>query len=358
MQTLKTLAEFAEGLHGRSMRGTWESEPFLNASIGGPQPAGVPFIWRWSEVHAALQEASVLMPESQTARRNINFSNPGLEPRHGTSHTIVAGLQLVLPGETAWAHRHTLGAIRFGVEGSEKLYTVVDGEPLPMFPNDLVLTPNWTWHDHHNDSDRVGIWLDVLDAPLVAGALNQTFYEPLGELTQALRTQRGDYVSERGKMLRPVGERRPVRNFPYRYAWSEAEPLLRAYAAAGKLDPHDGVLLEYVNPITGGPTLPTLTCYLQLLPKGFVGAPHRHTASTVYFVAKGSGSSLIGDTEIAWSDRDTFVVPNWMRHQHQVTSDEAILFVVSDEPVLEMLGLSYAEPRRELAPLPPVPAGR
>lgn len=355
MKTVTTLEEFAEGLHARHMRGTWEAEPFLNASIGGPKPAGIPYIWRWSEVYGALQEASQLMPESLTARRNINFSNPALEPHGGTSHTIVAGLQLVLPGEIAWAHRHTLGAIRFGVEGSEKLYTVVNGEPLPMLPNDLVLTPNWTWHDHHNDDDRIGVWLDVLDAPLVAGALNQTFYEPLGETTQPQRTQRGDYVSERGKILRPVGERRPVRNFPFRYPWSEAEPLLRSYAAAGKLDPHDGVLLEYVNPFTGGSTLPTLTCYIQLLPGGFVGESHRHTASTVYFVAKGSGMSTIGDTEISWSDRDTFVAPNWMRHQHRVTSNEAILFSVSDEPVLEMLGLSYAEPKRALGPLP---AGR
>jgi len=87
-------------------------------------------------------------------------------------------MQMVLPSEIAWAHRHSLGALRFGIEGSEKLYTVVDGEPLAMLPNDLVLTPNWTWHDHHNDGDRPGIWLDVLDVRSLR-SLNQLFFEPL-----------------------------------------------------------------------------------------------------------------------------------------------------------------------------------
>jgi len=31
-----------------------------------------------------------------------------------------------------------------------------------MYPGDLVLTPNWTWHDHANDTDEPMIWLDGL----------------------------------------------------------------------------------------------------------------------------------------------------------------------------------------------------
>jgi gentisate 1,2-dioxygenase len=299
-----------------------------------------------------------VMPNSLTLRRNISFANPGLAPRVGTSHTILSGVQLVLPGEVAWAHRHSMGALRFGIEGSTSLYTVVDGEPLSMLPNDLVLTPNWTWHDHHNDSDTVGLWLDVLDGPLVAGSLNQAFQQPLGAPTQPIRARRGEYVSERAKFVRPVRERRPTQNFPVRYAWSEVEPVLMACAEANIADPYDGVILEYVNPITGGPTLPTLNCSIQLLAPGLETRSHRHTASAVYFVVSGSGATIVGDQRLEWGPRDNFVVPNWSWHQHLNTSadENALLFCVTDEPVLEALGLSRHQPERAFSELPAVPA--
>src|SRR2546430_14605047 len=38
---------------------------------------------------------------------------------------------------------------------------------------------------------------------------------------------------------------------------------------------------EYINPHTGGPSLPTMAAYLQLLRAGEHTRAHRHTASTV-----------------------------------------------------------------------------
>ena len=40
---------------------------------------------------------------------------------------LFAGLQLIMPGEVAPAHRHTQAALRFIVEGSGA-YTAVNGE--------------------------------------------------------------------------------------------------------------------------------------------------------------------------------------------------------------------------------------
>ena len=62
-------------------------------------------------------------------------------------------------------------------------YTVVNGDRLPMYPGDLVLTPNWTWHDHANDTDAPMIWLDGLDTPLVR-MLEAGFYEQYDEEVQ------------------------------------------------------------------------------------------------------------------------------------------------------------------------------
>ena len=46
-----------------------------------------------------------------------------------------------------------------------------------MMPGDVVLTPNWCWHGHGNDSRACAYWLDVLDVPLVH-LLEPMFFEP------------------------------------------------------------------------------------------------------------------------------------------------------------------------------------
>ena len=73
----------------------------------------------------------------QAERRVIILANPGLAPNKSATHSLVANLQMVLPGEIAPTHRHTPTAIRFVLEGSGAT-TIVDGEPVVMRPGDLV----------------------------------------------------------------------------------------------------------------------------------------------------------------------------------------------------------------------------
>jgi len=128
----------------------------------------------------------------------------------------------------------------------------------------------------------------------------------------------------------------PASPNPYRYAWKD----IRDQLAAGESSAHDGVLVEYRNPVTGGSALPTLACYAQLLRGGSGTEEHRHTSSAIYHVVEGSGKTVCGDTVIEWNERDTFVVPNWIRHRHvNESSTDAILFSVSDKPILAALGM-------------------
>src|SRR5208337_15652 len=90
--------------------------------------------------------------------------------------------QIVMPGEIARAHRHSAAALRFIIEGRGG-YTIVNGERIPMYPGDLVLTPNWTWHA--NDTDQPMIWLDGLDVPLVQ-MLEANFFEEYNEQQQCV----------------------------------------------------------------------------------------------------------------------------------------------------------------------------
>jgi gentisate 1,2-dioxygenase len=352
----KSLTEFDKDLAEASIRGQWQYDEMLERLIGGPRTAAVPMMWKWGLVEGKLKESCEVLEESFTARRNLSFINPGLE-RGGTTQTILAGMQIVKPGEVAWAHRHAISAIRFVVEGDSKLYTVVNGEALPMETNDLVLTPAWTWHDHHNESGSLGVWLDVLDVPLVM-SLGQMAYQPLGNTTQPIRSGRHEYLGERAGVVRPMWEQPVDGSLPLRYSWKEVKSQLDKFCEGGSASPYDDVILEYVDPITGGPTLPTLRCCVQRLRAGFVGKSRRTTASTVYYVVEGYGVTRIGETELKWGPRDVFVIPTWVWHEHQSLDKDATLFSVSDAPLLEMASLFREEPELSVkqyrVPTPPL----
>jgi gentisate 1,2-dioxygenase len=298
-----------------------------------PSAAGVPKIWKWDDLFPMIRKACEALPESFTARRALAFKNPAL-PR-SVAQTLQMSVQAIRPHEIAWSHRHTIAAIRFVIDGNSNLYTVVDGTAYAMEDHDLVLTPSWSWHDHHNDSDDIVVWLDVLDVPLV-GSLHQGFYEELGESTQPIQNR----PDTGNPGLRPAwNDEVTPGQANCRYSWSETEAMLRSFDGIHGSD-HDGIILDYVNRATQGPTLPTLNCQIQRLEPGFSGQPHRHTSSVVYFVVRGEGVTEAGETKMHWSAKDCFVVPNWTWHRHvnSSASEDAILFTVNDTPVLRSMG--------------------
>ena len=247
MSVSTTIGEFDVDLAQRHIKGAWQYENPTDTVVG-KVPLGVPAVWRWKEVHEKLLEACEVFPDVLTARRGLEFINPALHD--GSTHTLLMGMQMLKPGEVAWAHRHTFAAIRFAIEGGLGLATVTDGEVCTMEDYDLVLTPRWCWHDHHNSTENHVTWFDTLDIGLI-NLLNVNVYEPYGDERQPQRPNHADYVSQRTGLLRPVWEERPQLRLPMRYPWRDAEAKLMEMAGAGG-SPYDGVVLEYVNPMTGG----------------------------------------------------------------------------------------------------------
>ena len=92
-------------------------------------------------------------------------------------------------------------------------------------------------------------------------------------------------------------------------------------------------------PLTGGPTLPTFDCAIQMIRPGEKTLSHRHTSSTIYHVFRGKGASVIGDQRFEWEEGDSFVAPLWHPHRHENSHDRAaILFILTDQPLMEALG--------------------
>ena len=116
-----------------------------------PRSPCVPHLWHYDrEVRPRLMQAGGLISAMEATRRVLILENPGYAGQAQITDSLFAGLQLILPGEIAPAHRHTQSALRFVIEGSGA-YTAVDGERTMMHPGDFVITPSWTWHDHGHD---------------------------------------------------------------------------------------------------------------------------------------------------------------------------------------------------------------
>ncbi len=316
------------------------------------RPKVAPHVWRWRTMRELAYQACELESlKGQPARRALIMSNPGLKPMPGAgaTKTMSAAYQIVWPGEIAEAHRHTAAAIRFVIEGTGA-FTVQDGERFLMEAGDLTLTPSWVWHDHNNPTKEPVIWLDCLDAPLV-GYLDSMFQVPFPEDTQPVTKPVGYTNASMGNgMMRPKGGFEPGKTLPISYTWADAYGSLLAFDEG---TPFDGVIMEYSNPVTAGHTMPTLACSLQRLRPDEHTECHRHTSTVVYHAAKGSGYSIIGGTRIDWSKGDTFTLPAWTWHEHANASDkeDAVLFSMSDLPVIESIGLYREEAgqRQEVA---------
>jgi gentisate 1,2-dioxygenase len=333
--TTRERAAFYERIRGLSLAPLWEVMRGLVPEA--PRTPCAPAIWRYEEVRPHLMESGRLITAREAERRVLVLENPALPGQAAITHTLYAGLQLILPGEVAPSHRHTQSALRFVVEG-EGAYTAVDGEQTIMRPGDFVITPSWTWHDHGNESDRPMVWLDGLDIPLVR-FFDAGFAEKYPEERQPLTRPAGDALARYGSGVLPVGyhpssRTSPIFNYPYERTREALETMRRTDA----WDPWSGLKVRYVNPATGDYAMPTISTFMQLLPEGFVTAPCRSTDGTVYAVIEGTGRTVVGDRELAWGPRDVFVVPSWHWHHH-AADGEAVLFSYSDRVAQEKLGL-------------------
>ncbi len=324
----------------RAMVGYWMI-PTRSIGFREPKAAYAPWLWTWDSLREIAYGAVDHVPKEEAHRRFIGLQHPELT--RGTAPNYYLGCQLLKAHELAPAHRHTMDALRFVVEGDGGAYTTGDGEPFPMHKWDLITTPNWSWHDHINKSDADTIWLDGAVSSLINN-FNVGFSEPYpGDAFHPLTKPEGWSQRQTGA-LRPrgAGPSGP-RQRAHRYPWVETARILDAMAEAPG-DPCDDIVLTYHDPITGGPVLPTLGAEIQRLRGQFSGRAHRHVHATTYHVLEGSGVTEIGATTFEWRTGDTFVVPIWTWHRHRNPYDAAaLLFSIDDQPVIKALGFDREE---------------
>ena len=303
-----------------------------------PRSPAVPACWHYADVRPHLAEACQIISAAEAERRVLVFENPGLPGQSRITPSLFAGYQIILPGEIAPAHRHVASALRFIVEG-EGAYTSVAGERTTMEQGDFVITPSWTWHDHGNPSDAPMVWLDGLDMHIV-NLMSASFRDHYPDDDQHPVTRgEGAAMVEVGNNLLPVdfvqtSQTSPIFNYPYRVSREALEKLRRLRDP----DPCHGYKMAYINPLTGGSAMPTISSAIQLLPGGFTTQSYRCTAGTVYAVVEGEGEMQAGTERFTFGPRDLFVVPSWHSLTISATSD-AVFFSYSDRIVQEKLDI-------------------
>lgn len=306
-----------------------------------PQPKAVPWLWPAATMKPLARRAISLVPvERGGERRVLSLHNPGLGGRPYAAGTLWGALQCLGPRETAPAHRHTPGAIRWVLEG-QGVWTTVNGDACDMRPGDLVLTPSWNWHDHVNSGDSEMFWFDGLDLPMIE-ALDAVFFEEYPGPGENQPEPSEHNMSERactdGTRYTSGAVDGPLTPAPsplliYRWADTAAELDQRMGATDEAL-----IALEYVNPVTAASVLPTLGCAVHRVRAGGHTAGVRRTGNAVYVVFQGHGSTVIDGQRFDWDPGDMFVAPSWSRVEH-VAAEQADLFFLTDAPVLRALGL-------------------
>lgn len=314
----------------------------------------LPFIWKYaSDLEPLLQRSAELVSLESSERRSLILMNPGLAPRRASVSTMYTAYRLNDPNEIMPPHRHSPNAIRLGLTGSMN-FTGVEGENITFGPGDMVLTPHDTWHNHGNQGDEPAINLSVLDVPLCE-TLNATYFEHDYREEEEGRLVRKAVQSERfppdysqrvygsgGLMPRFLAHDRGTGNASpmYVYRWAEMREMLEKFKDWDG-SPHEGLMVEYVDPTNGRPVFKTMTFFAQMLRPGERTLPVKQNASLLCAPLEGTGYTLVGETRLDWGPFDTIALPggHWCAHVNASDREPALLFVASDEPTLKALSL-------------------
>jgi gentisate 1,2-dioxygenase len=298
--------------------------------------------WEYEKIRPHLLRSTELVTPGEAGRRVLYLVNEKRKDIKAACGMLFSGLQITKPGEFTPAHRHVASALRFIMEG-EKGYTIVDGHHITLSARDFVITPNGTWHEHGVEEDgKTCIWQDGLDIPM-ANAFEANDYAilPEGKGQDRLFPTNFSPLTYGGVGVLPADKEWNKPFSPlFKYTWERTYEALLNMAKVNDGSPFDGILMNYVNPTTGGPVMQTMGAAMQLLRPQEHTKAHKHTGSIVYQCAKGKGYSIINGIKYYWKEKDIFCVPSWTWHEHcnESDSEDACLFQFNDLPTIHKLG--------------------
>jgi gentisate 1,2-dioxygenase len=299
------------------------------------KPPPVPeftYHWPWETIRPLLVGAIDLANPAAFERRVLSLVHPVSKSveDEATVRNLSAAIQVLLPGETARPHRHSMNALRFVLEGSGAT-TIVDGKPCAMKVGDLILTPGWCWHEHTHRGSAPIIWLDALDVPLHLYLGTAKFQPGPVNAPPATIPDEAFAVANIAPEITDLPPHSPIFRYPYEAAV--------AAVAAAPLGSDGARRVRYMNPLTGGCAMSFIDSHLIELAPNSATKPFRTSSNAICCVVEGTGETQVGDRKVAWHQHDIFTLPqgNWIEHKNG--SETSRLFLASDRDLMARLGL-------------------
>lgn len=135
---------------------------------------------------------------------------------------------------------------------------------------------------------------------------------------------------------------------PFRWRWSEIEPLLMR---AGELvTPDRGVerrILRLANPgVPGKTSTHTLSTAVQLLLPGECAPAHRHSPAAIRFIMQGHGAyTTVEGEKCPMEPGDLILTPSWTWHDHGSEGAGPVMWMDGlDIPLIRALDTMFYEP--------------
>lgn len=331
--------ELRQRLGGDNMAPLWEVLRGLTPRE--PRQVIDLIVWRAETIRANMVVACESISAEDAERRVLVLENPRLRGRSMATNSLYAGIQMILPGETAPSHRHTASALRLILAG-EGGFTTVDGEKVTMAKGDFIITPSGVFHDHGAEGSDAVMWLDGLDVPIVQ-LLNAGFSADDANERQNLSRPTGDSLARYASGLVPVAHMASTTTSSvFHYPYARAKAALTQLAQADDWDDAEALKLRYTDPTTGRSPIASMAAFLQLFPAGFRGRTYRETDAAVACIVEGELRVKIGSQVIEVREGDVFVIPGWEWRSFEADAS-CVLFSFSDRPLQELLGFWRSE---------------
>jgi len=326
-----------------------------------PQPYAIPYKWDYYTAKKMLYKLAEYLTAEESERRTVIFVNPGLKDIQlfnlsAIAPTLYGGLQLIKTGEKAPAHRHVPVNLRLVLEAPENgAYIVYDGYKMELHEGDVLVQSNWMLHDHHNEGNKDLIWFAGLDAPFII-YLSAMFYEGyvVGgmEAVQEIKGSGNILINTYGNSLKPITKSlsySSTYNPMIKYPFERVRRALYDLLENGIDDEHEGIVVEYINPITGLSALPTISLKMRLIKPKTQLKPMRKTEHVVYVAFSGEAEieiieSVTGKHNFKLKPHDVVIIPPWSKYRIINNNDKpSLIFSYSDEPIFKAFGLYKEE---------------
>lgn len=158
---MKDLNTFNAELKQKNLAGYWETSE--GEVYREPAATYEPCVWKWKDVEDAIVQAGEVVGLEMVSRRVIRLCSPG---KGTTAHTFQFNLQMLRPGETTRAHRHTSSAIYHVFRGRGA--TVIDDVRHEWECGDSFSVPPWRFHYHENASKEPAILFTMNNKPVLS----------------------------------------------------------------------------------------------------------------------------------------------------------------------------------------------